>query len=192
MVASWACEVTEILTQRSFFCVRIDLTIPTSNQIPKINIAVSFVYDTFEFFENSCSYCLLLYFNCEMKLGTNNIRLPDRWRHLGSGGLRVRKLSVVALRPFAILVSRMHLATIALLCKQTTDNFRIRNPPEPRWRHLSGNRILFVPHWVYFCFNKTYFLHCLWQVGCYFSKLIPKNNIFPSIFNIFFQCLMNP
>ena len=33
-----------------------------------------------------------------------------------------------------------------LLCKQTTDNFRTRNPPEPRWRHLSGNRILFVPH----------------------------------------------
>ena len=46
----------------------------------------------------------------------------------------------------AILVSRMHLATIALLCKQTTDNFRSRHPPEPRWRHLSGNRILFVPH----------------------------------------------
>ena len=41
----------------------------------------------------------------------------------------------------------MHLATIALLCKQTTDNFRTRYPPEPRWRHLSGNRISFVPHW---------------------------------------------
>ena len=48
----------------------------------------------------------------------------------------------------AILVSRMHLATIASLCKQTTDTFRTRNPPEPRWRHLSGNRILFVPHWI--------------------------------------------
>ena len=46
----------------------------------------------------------------------------------------------------AILVSRMHLATIALLCKQTTDYFRTRHQPEPRWRHLSGNRILFVPH----------------------------------------------
>ena len=46
----------------------------------------------------------------------------------------------------AILVSGMHLATIALLCKQITDNFRTRHPPEPRWRHLSGNRILFVPH----------------------------------------------
>ena len=42
----------------------------------------------------------------------------------------------------------MHLATIALLCKQTTDNFRTRHPPEPRWRHLSGNRILFVPHYT--------------------------------------------
>ena len=50
----------------------------------------------------------------------------------------------------AILVSKMHLATIALLCKQTTDNFRTRNPPEPRWRHLSGNRILFVPHYKHF------------------------------------------
>ena len=47
----------------------------------------------------------------------------------------------------AILVSRMHLATITLLCKQTTDNFRTRHPLEPRWRHLSDNRILFVPHW---------------------------------------------
>ena len=47
----------------------------------------------------------------------------------------------------AILVSRMHLAIMAL-CKQTTDNFRTRNPPESRWRHLSGNRILFVPHYT--------------------------------------------
>ena len=48
----------------------------------------------------------------------------------------------------AILVSRMHLATIALLCKQTTDNFRTHHPPERRWRHLSGNWILFVPHYI--------------------------------------------
>ena len=47
----------------------------------------------------------------------------------------------------AILVSRMHLATIALLCKQTTDNFQTHHSPEPKWRHLSGNRILFVPHY---------------------------------------------
>ena len=40
----------------------------------------------------------------------------------------------------------MHLATMALLCKQTTDNSRTGYPPERRWRHLSGNRILFVPH----------------------------------------------
>ena len=33
----------------------------------------------------------------------------------------------------AILVTRMPLATIAFLCKQTTDNFRTRHPPEPRW-----------------------------------------------------------
>ena len=52
---------------------------------------------------------------------------------------------VVRVAHNAILVSRMHLATIAL-CKQITDNFRTRHPPEPRWRHLSGNRKLFVPH----------------------------------------------
>ena len=46
----------------------------------------------------------------------------------------------------AILVSRMHIATIALLCKQTTDNSRTGYPPEPRWCHLLGSRILFVPH----------------------------------------------
>ena len=47
-----------------------DLTSPTSNQIPDIHIAVSVVYDTLKkfFFEHSCSYCLLLHFNCEMKL----------------------------------------------------------------------------------------------------------------------------
>ena len=54
----------------------------------------------------------------------------------------------MALSHNAILVSRMHLATMALLCKQTTDNSRTGFPPEPRWRHLSGNRILFVPHWM--------------------------------------------
>ena len=51
MVASLACEVTEILTQRStegtsfVFCS--DITIPTSNKIPDIYVAVSIVYDTF-------------------------------------------------------------------------------------------------------------------------------------------------
>ena len=40
----------------------------------------------------------------------------------------------------AILVTRMLLATIALLCKQTFENFRARPPP-------LGNRLLFVPHW---------------------------------------------
>ena len=49
----------------------------------------------------------------------------------------------------AILISRMHLATIVLLCKQTTDNSRTRHPPEPRWRHLSSNGILFVPHYSF-------------------------------------------
>ena len=46
MVASWACEVTEILKQRSTeetSCLRItvDLTSPTSNHIPDIDIPVS-------------------------------------------------------------------------------------------------------------------------------------------------------
>ena len=52
MVASWACEVTGILTQRSteevYLCADYsDLTSPTSNKIPDIHIAVSVVYDTF-------------------------------------------------------------------------------------------------------------------------------------------------
>ena len=53
MVASWACEVTEILTQRSTEEAYVlcgdysDLTSPTSNQIPDIHIAVSVVHDTF-------------------------------------------------------------------------------------------------------------------------------------------------
>ena len=48
-----------------------DLTSPTSNQIPDIHMAVSVVCDTFYkfFFEHSCSYCLILHFYCEIKLG---------------------------------------------------------------------------------------------------------------------------
>ena len=52
MVACWACEVTEILTQRStqrsLLCEDYrDLTSPTSSQTPDMHIAVSVVYDTF-------------------------------------------------------------------------------------------------------------------------------------------------
>ena len=79
----------------------------------------------------------------------------------------------------AILVSRMHLATMALLCKQTTDNSRTGYPPEPRWRHLSGNRILFVPHW-----SLTLRLHASMQLrsafyfhlGSPFRTLIALSN----------------
>ena len=75
MVASWACEVTEILTQRStegiscVFCS--DITIPTSNKIPDMHMAVSIVYDTFF---NSFSYIrvtvniVLSFILTEMKL----------------------------------------------------------------------------------------------------------------------------
>ena len=47
-----------------------DLTNPTNNQIPDIPIAVSVVYDPFQkfFFPHACSYCLILDFNCEMKM----------------------------------------------------------------------------------------------------------------------------
>ena len=53
MVASSACEVTEILTQREavkkpLLCEdHSDLTSPTSNRIRDIHIAVTVVYDTF-------------------------------------------------------------------------------------------------------------------------------------------------
>ena len=46
-----------------------DLTSITSNKIPDIHIAVSVVYGTFKkYFLHACSYCLILHFNCEMKL----------------------------------------------------------------------------------------------------------------------------
>ena len=78
--------------------------------------------------------------------------------------LTIDGAEVVRVAHNAILVSRMHLATIAL-CKQTTDNFRTRNPPEPRWRHLSGNRILFVPHsWMTnFTSNKKLGRKSIWM-----------------------------
>ena len=52
MVASWACEVTKILTQRStedatILCENYsDLTSPTSNHMPNIYISVSVAYGT--------------------------------------------------------------------------------------------------------------------------------------------------
>ena len=47
-----------------------DITIPSSNQIPYIHIAISIVYDSFYnfLFEHSCSYSLILHFYCEIKL----------------------------------------------------------------------------------------------------------------------------
>ena len=46
-----------------------DLTSPTGNQIKDIHIAVSLVYGNLKniFFKHSCSYCLILHFNCVMK-----------------------------------------------------------------------------------------------------------------------------
>ena len=74
LVASWACEVNESSHKelmKLLLCEDYnDLTSATSNQIPKLHIAVSVVYETFLefFFEHSCSYCLILPFNCEIKL----------------------------------------------------------------------------------------------------------------------------
>ena len=50
-------------------------------------------------------------------------------------------------------VNQMSLATKALLCKQTIDNFRTHFVP---WRHLSGNRVLFVPHCPDRIFDKEH------------------------------------
>ena len=73
MVASWACEVTEILTQRSteenLLCEDYsDLTSPISHKIPDMHTAVSVVYDTYKIFLHVCSYCLIRHFDCDMNL----------------------------------------------------------------------------------------------------------------------------
>ena len=58
------------VVRKLLLCEDYNLTSSTSNQIPDIHIVVSVVYDTFKkfFHEHSCSYCLVLHFNCEMKL----------------------------------------------------------------------------------------------------------------------------
>ena len=55
------------------------ITIPTSNQIPDIHIAFSFVYDTFKkfFFMHVFQYCLLLHFNCDMELRVLLLKMKD-------------------------------------------------------------------------------------------------------------------
>ena len=85
-------------------------------------------------------WCNQLEFNCNDVIDSSKLG-PNRTNNIDGA-------EVVWVAHNAILVSMMHLATIALLCKQTTDNIRTRHPPEPRWRHLSGNRILFVPHYI--------------------------------------------
>ena len=52
MIASWACGVTEIITQEALkkpllFEDYSDLTSPTSNHISDINITFSVLYDSF-------------------------------------------------------------------------------------------------------------------------------------------------
>ena len=72
MVASWACDVTEIhkeALKKPPMCEDYnDLTSPTSTHIQDIYIAVSVVYDTFFFFTHTCLYCLIVHLNCEIKL----------------------------------------------------------------------------------------------------------------------------
>ena len=55
----------------------------------------------------------------DIQWGTNNIRLPNRWRHLSSGGLRVRKLSVVCLHNNAIVARCILDTNIALWATRT-------------------------------------------------------------------------
>ena len=71
MVASWACEVIEILTQRmkkTISCILCedygDHTNQASNHIPDLGITVSVTYDTLKkifFTYASLYYCLILY-----------------------------------------------------------------------------------------------------------------------------------
>ena len=75
MVVSWACEVTEILTQGSIeedFCVRITVTsqaqLATKYQIYTWLFLLYKHFKQILFFLCMCLYCLILYFNCEMKL----------------------------------------------------------------------------------------------------------------------------
>ena len=59
--------------------------------------------------------------------------------------------------------TRIPLATKALLCKQSIGNFRSRPAP---WRHLSSNRVLFVPHFVlWLTINKEIVNQIVEKVG---------------------------
>ena len=86
-------------------------------------------------------------------VGTNNILLLDRWRHLGAGGLRVRELSVVCLHN--AIVARCILDTnIALWDTRTASAPSIL-------------LVLLEPH--YLCFLQAYkyrniVVYHLWSV----------------------------
>ena len=66
-------------------------------------------------------FVYLLYKEMHQQWGTNNIQLPDRWRHLGSGGSRVRWFVYIT-----TLLLRDASWVLILHC----------GPPEPPQRHL--------------------------------------------------------
>ena len=96
--------------------------------------------------------------------GTNNIRLPDRWRHLGSGGWWVRNLSVVCLHNNAI-VARCILDTYIVLWDTRT---------------ASAPSILLVllePHYTVPSESiSTKYARVLWQISFVYSQA--ENNDF--------------
>ena len=76
MVASWACEVTESLTQGSTeevsFCVRITVTsqaqLATVCQIYTPLFLLDMTLFKNYFFTHQRSYCLIFHLNCEIKI----------------------------------------------------------------------------------------------------------------------------
>ena len=128
-------HVGHIFRKRSPYSWSTDVDVVKKNSV---RLAEVWMDDYKKFYYERFNYDLVSYSIWTFQWGTNRTNNID-----GAEQVRVAHN--------AILVSRMRLATIALLCKQTTDNFRTRHPPEPRWRHLSGNRILFVPHCVIGC-----------------------------------------
>ena len=110
--------------------------------------------------ETACGNTCLVWM---LQWGTNNIRLPDRWRHLGSGGWRVRELSVVCLHSNAIVARCILDIDIALWGTRTASAPSIL-------------LVLLEPHWLTlvnvkltrpFCMYLSDPAHTLIQVFCY-------------------------
>ena len=119
--------------------------------------------------------------------GTNNIRLPDRWRHLGSGGWRVRKLSVVCLHNNAIVARCILDTNIALWATRTTSApsiLLVLLEPHCYWRLNQRRQRAVLIYDIFLVYNSLFdIIDCTRRTFISSTSLV--RNIWPCTYSLF-------